>query len=46
MLNEEQFEKWLNEKNQSYRTKDIPPKQRPFFALADDLIPKAGQIIS
>jgi hypothetical protein len=35
MLNEEQFEKWLNEKNQSYRAKDIPPKQRPFLALSD-----------
>ena len=35
MLNDEQLKVWLIEKNESYRKKDIPPKQRPFLALSD-----------
>jgi hypothetical protein len=35
MLSEEQLQKWLAEKNEDYRKKDIPPKRRPFSALCD-----------
>ena len=35
MLSEEQLPKWLAGKNENYRKNDIPPKRRPFLALAE-----------